>query len=82
MQKHKSIYLNHFDYGEQDYISCEACQRDKADSVHHIKYRSLGGDNSISNLMALCRNCHYQAHNGKLSADYLQSIHDKQLASL
>jgi len=76
MQAHKKIYLKHFDYGEQDYIPCEACQRSGSVDIHHIKYRSRGGDNSISNLMAVCRHCHDKAHNEELKEDYLQAIHN------
>jgi len=79
MKKHVKIYLKHFDYGEQEYIPCESCQRQPAVDIHHIIYRSRGGDNSISNLMALCRLCHFKAHDCKLDQDYLQAIHDKQL---
>lgn len=33
--------------------------------VHHIKPLSEGGDDTIENVIALCPNCHRQAHYGK-----------------
>ncbi len=62
MVKHKKIYLNYFDYGEQDFIPCENCSN-RAVDIHHIIFRSHGGTDTIDNLMALCRECHDKAHN-------------------
>ena len=36
---------------------CEYCGK-RAVDPHHIKYRSQGGSNLPSNLIALCRTCH------------------------
>lgn len=36
---------------------CEYCGK-KAVDPHHITYRSQGGNNSVDNLIALCRVCH------------------------
>jgi 5-methylcytosine-specific restriction protein A len=32
--------------------------------VHHIKPLSQGGDDSVSNLVVLCRDCHAEMHSG------------------
>lgn len=41
---------------------CEMCKRQgkytAAQEVHHIKALADGGDNRMSNLMALCKSCH------------------------
>lgn len=34
--------------------------------VHHIEWLSRGGEDSVENAIALCPNCHKQAHYGKL----------------
>lgn len=41
---------------------CMWCDNTKKLHLHHIKPRSKGGDNSFSNCIILCRNCHKIAH--------------------
>ena len=74
MTKHCRIYMDYFGYGEQDVILCEACRRVAVD-IHHINGRS---DDSIKNLMALCRKCHNRAHSSKdyVSKEEFQTIHN------
>ena len=66
MQRHTRIYMNHFGYGEQDFIKCEkkGCYKKSVD-VHHIEARGMGGTyvdkDYIENLCALCRSCHNKA---------------------
>ena len=54
---------------------CQSCKRDapflKEDGtpfleVHHIEWLSKGGEDSVENAIALCPNCHRQAHYGVL----------------
>ncbi|EPK7359198.1 HNH endonuclease [Kluyvera ascorbata] len=54
---------------------CQSCKRDapflKEDGtpfleVHHIEWLSNGGEDSVGNAIALCPNCHRQAHYGVL----------------
>lgn len=54
---------------------CQSCKRDapflKGDGtpfleVHHIEWLSKGGEDSVENAIALCPNCHRQAHYGAL----------------
>ncbi|MDZ0183560.1 HNH endonuclease [Klebsiella quasipneumoniae] len=54
---------------------CQSCKRDapflKEDGtpfleVHHIEWLSKGGEDSVENAIALCPNCHRQAHYGAL----------------
>lgn len=77
MTKHCRIYMRHFDYGEQDFIPCEACGREAVD-IHHINGRGPGKD-VVENLMGLCRRCHDFAHAEKLSKSELQYIHNNFL---
>ncbi|QZT38700.1 HNH endonuclease [Halosquirtibacter xylanolyticus] len=77
MKKHTKIYMNHFDYGEQDYIGCEWCGRPAAD-VHHLEARGMGGSKDkdyIENLMGLCRFCHDKAHEHRSFNDKLKHKH-------
>jgi 5-methylcytosine-specific restriction endonuclease McrA len=80
MQKHTKIYYNHFGYSEDDFLPCEICGRTAVD-IHHIIPRSKFGDKNkmaqdkIDNLMALCRECHDDAHREKISKENLFSIH-------
>lgn len=67
MVKHVQIYLDYFDYAENDFIPCEwpTCLRSAVD-VHHIERRGMGGDpkgskDKIENLMGLCREHHNMA---------------------
>ena len=61
MQKYIQNYLEYFNYGEQDYIKCEYCKK-QGNDIHHIIYRSQQGNDDISNLICLCRDCHDRAH--------------------
>jgi 5-methylcytosine-specific restriction endonuclease McrA len=74
MQKHVKVYMEHFDYIEQDLIPCEVCMG-RAVDIHHIVYRSQGGTDEVRNLMALCRKHHDQAHDEKLKEAELKLIH-------
>lgn len=75
--KHYQIYAKYFDYGEKDFIPCEACGREAVD-IHHIYGRGKDKD-VIKNLMALCRKCHTKAHNGEISKGNMQYIHNNFL---
>ena len=60
MKKHTKIYIDHFNYCEQDFIPCEICSS-RAVDVHHIQPRGMGGSKTkdyIENLVGLCRQCH------------------------
>lgn len=68
MQKHVQNYFNHFGYDKSSVILCECCTEDQAVDIHHIEPRSKFGSktkhiqDSPDNLIALCRNCHTEAH--------------------
>ena len=70
--------MDHFGYGEQDFIPCENCCSKSVD-IHHLKFKSLGGKDEIENLIALCRTCHEKAHNNGAYNRHLIIIHLKNL---
>jgi len=84
MKKHTKIYLDHFGYGPGDWIACEVCGK-KAVDIHHIEPRGMGGDpqgkkDVISNLQALCRECHHKADfTTELPKEKLKEIHNERL---
>jgi 5-methylcytosine-specific restriction endonuclease McrA len=84
MQPHTIVYLEYFGYSTADFIACECCAA-KAIDLHHIIPRSKFGkktkhlQDKIDNIIALCRKCHEDAHAEKLSKEYLQEIHNKNL---
>ena len=78
MKKHVKVYLDYFGYGEQDCIPCEICEL-RAVDIHHVKYKSRGGQDDIGNLMALCRKHHTEAHNEILKENELRKLHYKFL---
>jgi len=84
MQNHVKVYLKHFNLTTADTILCQVCQSVAID-VHHLIPRSKFGSkrkheqDSIENLIALCRTCHEKAHAGILTKEYLKEIHNKKL---
>lgn len=47
---------------ERDGKACRNCQHPRGLDVHHVIFRSLGGSDDPSNLIALCQRCHKDAH--------------------
>lgn len=81
MKSHTKIYFKHFGYDVSDFIPCEICGRRSVD-IHHIKCRGMGGSKNhddISNLMALCRECHILKGDKKQYIDELKEIHFEKL---
>lgn len=78
MKNHIKVYLNYFDYTTADFIPCENCNS-KANDIHHLKFRSQLGKDNIENLIALCRNCHNEAHNNKEFNQKLKEVHENHI---
>ena len=88
MQKYVKNYLEYYWVDNPEELRCEVCWM-KAMEIHHIIYRSHFWKNkkdeqdNIKNLIALCRHDHDRAHwignNGKINAEDLQLIHNKNL---
>ena len=81
MKKYTRIYLNYFGCDTSDFIHCEVCRKQAID-IHHIYARSKRKDleNDITNLMALCRECHIEYGDKKQFIEFLQNIHDSYIA--
>jgi hypothetical protein len=80
MKNHTKVYLEYFGIDEEDpYIPCEICSQRSVD-IHHIRARGMGGSkkkDDITNLMALCRNCHIQYGDVQEMVITLQELHNK-----
>ena len=61
---------------ERDGHRCRVCGSRDGVQVHHIRYRSRGGDHATWNLVCLCGGCHGRVHAGtlRLSGDGDASI--------
>lgn len=87
-QQHIKVFREHFGVGDQDIVLCEMCSKVAVD-IHHIYPRSMGKTfihnrlpvdiNDISNLIALCRGCHEDAHGGVLSKGTLWVAHQHNI---
>lgn len=43
-------------------LSIQRCNSTYGLTIHHIKYRSRGGNNAMSNLVLCCQKCHDEIH--------------------
>ena len=76
--------MEHFKYGETDFIPCESCFNKRAVDVHHIDARGMGGVaelrlDVIENLVGLCRECHNKAEH---SDEFNERVKRKHLQRL
>ena len=87
MQKYIKNYYEYYQLDEYSNLTCEVCWL-KAQDIHHIKFKSSFWkktkhlQDSIENLIALCRSCHDKAHFKKetyLQKDELIKIHSLNL---
>lgn len=51
----------------RDKFRCRCCKSADTVEVHHVRFRSLGGENSSANLALLCRICHNLVHSYRLA---------------
>ena len=82
MKNHTKVYMDYFGYGEDDFISCEVCER-RAVDVHHINCRGMGGSKEkdvIENLMGLCRECHLEYGDIESLTETLHELHLKRMS--
>ncbi len=47
---------------ERDDVTCQLCGSQRDLQVHHVCFRSRGGDDSERNLLCLFRDCHAEVH--------------------
>lgn len=50
---------------ERNSMNCVNCGTDKEIEFHHIVPLAYGGTNRLSNIVALCRQCHWSIHSNK-----------------
>ena len=77
MKKHTKIYLDYFGYDKTSWIPCEVCGKTAVD-INHIDARGMGGSklkDIITNLQALCRECHTRLGDQKQYKDFLKDKH-------
>jgi 5-methylcytosine-specific restriction endonuclease McrA len=67
--KHRRIKLNSQAYAQlcrrvldRDGWRCQKCGRPRGPQVHHLRFRSLLGDDDTKNLITLCSSCHEKIH--------------------
>ena len=46
----------------RDHWRCRCCGTPEKVDVHHIRFRSMGGEDSTNNCIAACRECHCEMH--------------------
>lgn len=76
MKNHIKVYFKHFKYDISSFIECEVCKAPSND-IHHIQPKGMGGSktkDNIENLIALCRDCHNDAHDNIISKWELKEI--------
>jgi len=87
MQKYIKNYFEYYQLDEDSNLTCEVCWW-QAEDIHHIQFKSSFWkktkhlQDSIENLIALCRSCHDKAHFKKLEyldKQELQLIHNEHL---
>lgn len=78
MKPHVKNYFKYFGYVHQNEIMCENCGR-VAQDLHHIEFGRYKRDDSVENIIALCRICHTLAHNNEIPRFVLQEIHNHNL---
>lgn len=53
----------------RDRYRCRSCGTPEKVDVHHIRFRSRGGEDSTTNCAAMCRVCHAEIHAYRLYAE-------------
>lgn len=51
----------------RDNFRCRRCKSPDQVDAHHIKFRSVGGEDTTQNVACLCRICHAEVHAYRLS---------------
>ena len=59
---------------------CEWCGKENRTGLdpHHVLTRGAGGPDVAENLVALCRRCHQDAHNGRVKPSELLAVAAKR----
>lgn len=75
----KKVYL---EVRERDLWRCRACGKADLLEAHHIVYRSQGGEDTLDNLILLCKLHHMEAHAGNISREELHALRLRQAPTL
>ncbi len=77
LQQYKWAYQKGVNYGfanarahalDRDNYTCRCCGKKHVRlEVHHIVFRSMGGNDELANLITLCEKCHRAIHDGKIT---------------
>jgi len=78
MKHHTKVFMDHWGYGEQDVILSEL-SGGRASDLHHLVFRSHGGEDTIENLMPLTREEHTRAHADPAYNEMLKEVHKNKL---
>lgn len=83
MKNYTKTYYNFFKYDLCDFIPCEICSK-PATEIHHVLARSKRKDleNDITNLMAVCRNCHVEYGDKKQHLEFLKQVHANKISGV
>jgi uncharacterized protein with PIN domain len=76
---YRKVYFQEMGLYPEEYNPCEVCKAPGVD-VHHIEARGMGGtkkEDTIDNLMLVCRSCHEKYGDKKHFKDYLKTIHEE-----
>jgi 5-methylcytosine-specific restriction endonuclease McrA len=79
MKPYTEKYLKAFGFTKDDFVPCEIC-KNRSTEIHHIERQGSFGSkkkdkcNDLSNLIALCRECHNKAHSNEYTKDYLKHL--------
>lgn len=79
MRNYTKIYMDYFGYDLSSFICCEICGCQGVD-VHHVENRKSGGtkkEDTIENLMCLCRGHHIAYGDKKQYKEMLKEVHLK-----
>jgi 5-methylcytosine-specific restriction endonuclease McrA len=61
---------------QRDNWACRVCRSSERLEVHHILFRSRGGDHDDTNLITLCGAHHMAAHQSKIAPAHLFMLVD------
>jgi len=84
MKDYRKLFSNFWGYADQHTPDCWGCHNKKADEIHHLTGRGMGGDpknkkNRISNLIPLCRSCHTRTETDKVFNEELKIILEEKI---
>jgi hypothetical protein len=71
--KGKAYRALHTEVLQRDGWQCRRCKRRSSLHIHHIVFRSNGGDDATHNLVTVCENCHNCIH-GVVTNEFVEIL--------